>query len=148
MRTSDARQPGRVGANTDLRSAWFPVFPPKKSSTRVSGQYYPEPSAKALKLSFGNLPSRAQARPSEETKTRTEDVQAIEGWCFTLNNYSAEEQEALRNAPCAYMTFGRERGDEGTPHLQGYVQFKTEKSLKQLKALMPRARRTSHGSNR
>ena len=61
------------------------------------------------------------------------------GWCFTLNNYSAEEQEALRHAPCAYMTFGRERGDEGTPHLQGYVQFKTEKSLKQLKALMPRA---------
>ena len=26
-----------------------------------------------------------------------------------------------------------------TPHLQGYVHFKNEKSLKQLKALMPRA---------
>ena len=45
----------------------------------------------------------------------------------------------MRNADCAYMLFGRERGDEGTPHLQGYVQFKTEKSLKQLKTMMPRA---------
>ena len=61
------------------------------------------------------------------------------GWCFTLNNYSVEEEETIRNAPCAYMLFGRERGDEGTPHLQGYVHFKNEKSLKQLKALMPRA---------
>ena len=50
-----------------------------------------------------------------------------------------EEEETIRNAPCAYMLFGRERGDEGTPHLQGYVHFKNEKSLKQLKALMPRA---------
>ena len=61
------------------------------------------------------------------------------GWCFTLNNYSVEEEETIRNAPCAYMLFERERGDEGTPHLQGYVHFKNEKSLKQLKALMPRA---------
>ena len=58
---------------------------------------------------------------------------------LTLNNYSVEEEETIRNAPCAYMLFGRERGDEGTPHLQGYVHFKNEKSFKQLKALMPRA---------
>ena len=45
------------------------------------------------------------------------------------------------------MLFGRERGDEGTPHLQGYVHFKNEKSLKQLKALMPRAHVEAHQRN-
>ena len=37
------------------------------------------------------------------------------------------------------MLFGRERGDERNTSSQGYVHFKNEKSLKQLKALMPRA---------
>ena len=75
-----------------------------------------------LKCSFCNLQDRAQVK----SKSRTEDEQ-IEGWCFTLNNYSVEEEETIRNAPCAYMLFGRERGDEGTPHLQGYVHFKNER---------------------
>ena len=87
-----------------------------------------------LKCSFCNLQDRAQVKSSQEPK-----MNRSRGWCFTLNNYSVEEEETIRNAPCAYMLFGRERGDEGTPHLQGYVHFKNEKSLKQLKALMPRA---------
>ena len=61
------------------------------------------------------------------------------GWCFTLNNYSQEEQEALRNVTCAYMVFGRERGDEGTPHLQGYVHLQHQKTLTAMKKIMPRA---------
>ena len=55
----------------------------------------------------------------------------------TLNNYSVEEEEAIRNAPCAYMLFGRERGDEEHLISRLCTHFKNEKSLKQLKALMP-----------
>ena len=41
-----------------------------------------------LKCSFCKLQDRAQVK----SKSRTEDEQ-IEGWCFTLNNYSVEEEK-------------------------------------------------------
>lgn len=48
-------------------------------------------------------------------------------WCFTLNNYSDDElvlwrdQERLKQR-FRYVLWGRESGDGGTPHLQGYVE--------------------------
>ena len=45
-------------------------------------------------------------------------------WCFTLNNFSDREVEVLRNTKgVKYMVVGIECGDNGTPHLQGYVRF-------------------------
>lgn len=61
------------------------------------------------------------------------------GWAITLNNYTAEEVEAWKEVEAEYTCFGKEVGAEGTPHLQGYVVFKNKKSLKQVKALWPRA---------
>ena len=56
-------------------------------------------------------------------------------WCFTLNNYTPEEEEALKrigeemandnNHWCKYLCFGRERGEQGTPHLQGCISIRT-----------------------
>lgn len=40
---------------------------------------------------------------------------------------------------CTYLTYGKEVGDAGNHHLQGFVYFKTLKSMKQVKKLMPRA---------
>lgn len=48
---------------------------------------------------------------------------AYRNWCFTLNNYTAEEVEVLKGdlPQVKYIVFQRERGHEdGTAHLQGY----------------------------
>ena len=50
-------------------------------------------------------------------------------WVFTINNYTEEDEERLRVVAtnCTYLVFGREIGESGTPHLQGYVDFGTTK---------------------
>lgn len=60
-------------------------------------------------------------------------------WCYTLNNYTQEEEEQLQAVECTYHVYGHEQGEEGTPHLQGYIAHSTMKSLKQMKAISPRA---------
>lgn len=66
-------------------------------------------------------------------------VQQGKGWCFTVNNYSEEDELALRALAdsCVYLVYGREVGDEGTPHLQGYIRFATNKRFNAVRALMP-----------
>lgn len=59
-------------------------------------------------------------------------------FCFTLNNYKPAEQEQLRKLPCKYLIFGREKGDSGTPHLQGYVYFNSAKTLKAAIKTLPK----------
>jgi len=60
-------------------------------------------------------------------------------WCFTLNNYSDSEVDALKQLDCQHIVFGKEVGKEGTPHLQGHVYFATLKSLAQVKKMQNRA---------
>ena len=55
-------------------------------------------------------------------------------WCFTYNNPIMEPRlvKSMR-----YLMFGREVGEQGTPHLQGYVQFHVQKRFLQVKELLP-----------
>lgn len=61
--------------------------------------------------------------------------------CFTLNNYTEEEFQALKSYDKnKYYCIGREVGKEkGTPHLQGYLEFKDQVRGKTLKKKFPRA---------
>lgn len=64
------------------------------------------------------------------------------GWVFTLNNYTDSDQEHLRDlaekddSPFRYIVFGREVGEEGTPHLQGYLELKKKRRLAATKSLL------------
>lgn len=47
-------------------------------------------------------------------------------WVFTWNNYTdinVQELVSLTAKDCDYIIFGFEKGDEGTKHIQGYVDF-------------------------
>jgi len=60
-------------------------------------------------------------------------------YCFTINNYSEEEFNALKEIKCQYLVCGKEIGEQGTPHLQGYVYFKGPKTLACASKCLPRA---------
>lgn len=65
-------------------------------------------------------------------------------WCFTLNNYTPENVDFL-SAPIAgvdYIVFGRETGENGTPHLQGTVCFRARLRLTQVVRLLGQAHYT------
>lgn len=61
-------------------------------------------------------------------------------WSFTLNNYDEEHIESLHglieNEELSYIIMGREVGDSGTPHLQGYLELPRKKTLAGLKKLL------------
>jgi len=58
-------------------------------------------------------------------------------WCFTLNNPVAADHEHLAALDCVYLVYGDELAPtSGTPHLQGYVVFSTNKRLSAVKKLM------------
>jgi len=60
-------------------------------------------------------------------------------WCFTLNNYTAEEAESIIDWDCKYLVVGDEKGESGTPHLQGFAVFQSNKRLSAVKKLLARA---------
>lgn len=61
-------------------------------------------------------------------------------WCFTLNNYDETELVSLRQSlsqkEIRYAIFGKEVGDSGTPHLQGYLSSTKAKRLSGVKKLV------------
>lgn len=56
-------------------------------------------------------------------------------WCFTLNNYSSDDEKFLKDITKNYLVYGKEESKEGTPHLQGFIIFKRTYRLPQLKKL-------------
>lgn len=71
--------------------------------------------------------------PRAKKQTEFERIRSV---CFTLNNYTSEELESLKTklTQFKYAVFQEEKGKNGTPHLQGYIQARAGRSFSAWKA--------------
>lgn len=77
----------------------------------------------------------------------------VHGWCFTINNYIAEDEERVRRlagqegSPCSYVVYQREVAPAtGTPHLQGYAFFLSHQYLSAVRKVFRRSDGTFQAS--
>lgn len=62
-------------------------------------------------------------------------------WAFTFNNYKCDDWDVVLDILTKITTnfiMAKEVGKEGTPHIQGYAEFKSNKRLSTLKKVLPR----------
>jgi len=73
-----------------------------------------------------------QETKNQETSSPKSLVKSLmsRSWCYTLNNYTPEDQVHLQAIACKYHVYGKEVGDSGTPHLQGTIIWKNAISFK------------------
>jgi len=67
---------------------------------------------------------------------------AAKNWCFTINNYTEDELELMSDLSTripneiSYLIIGKETGENGTPHFQGYIQMVKKLRLGQIRNLL------------
>lgn len=70
--------------------------------------------------------------------TNTNDLKS-RGWCFTLNNYTdTETHQIIEYCKSKKYIIGKEVGENGTPHLQGYIYSKNAIRFSTLKKICSR----------
>ena len=60
---------------------------------------------------------------------KKKQISPAKRWCFTFNNYTDADISSIVpdiTRLCDYAIIGAKVGESGTPHLQGYVEFKTK----------------------
>ncbi len=71
-----------------------------------------------------------------------EKVMQSRRWVFTLNNYTPEEVTAINSFhdsnKCKFLIYQLEKGENGTPHVQGYVVFSGNQRLRAVRELVAR----------
>lgn len=82
------------------------------------------------------LPPPVNQNPARRNRNRSR------GWCFTLNNHTDAETNCLvdlaDNSRGAAYVFQEEVGENGTPHVQGFVHFQNQVSFSTLRQWNPR----------
>ena len=77
----------------------------------------------------------------EAVDSRVGKAKLSRGFCFTINNPDEQAEGACYALECSphfvYCVVGKEVGESGTLHLQGYVYFSTFKSFRQVQEMFP-----------
>jgi len=71
------------------------------------------------------------SKPDAHTRERN--------YCFTVNNYTQANIDTLIGLilKCKYIVYGKEVGESGTPHLQGFLVWKDPRTFLATKKLLP-----------
>jgi len=73
-----------------------------------------------------NSSSEGNTNTSLEKVVKKKQISPSKKWCFTFNNYSESEHEmilSLFSSSSSKFIVGKECGEKGTPHLQGYLEW-------------------------
>lgn len=65
--------------------------------------------------------------------------QRLRNFCFTINNYTIEDIEKAKTIDYSYLIIGKEIGEKGTPHLQGYCELNKQTRFNTIKKQLPKA---------
>lgn len=87
-------------------------------------------------LGIENGNTESQSRDDKSSKTPNSKYK----YDFVLNNYTKsniDELKILLQDLCKKFIFGEEIGEQGTPHLQGYINLKVKRRITELKKLIP-----------
>lgn len=72
--------------------------------------------------------SSISSNSSKEKSGNTKQISPAKHWIFTLNNHTEKDILRLMNdSSIEQLSMQEETGESGTPHLQGYLKFKTKK---------------------
>lgn len=80
-------------------------------------------------------PKQKNRSNSSKQSGNTKQIAPSKNWCFTLNNYNSDDIQAFTTSESSIVpkyVFQEEIGENGTPHLQGYLQFATKKRPKSI----------------
>lgn len=61
-------------------------------------------------------------------------------WVFTINNYTDDDCMNVVDLSARYIVFSFEVGEQGTPHIQGYVYYHEARTRNSVSKDLPRAR--------
>nr|WAE42900.1 MAG: replication associated protein [Cressdnaviricota sp.] len=76
----------------------------------------------------------------EKIEQSIDDGSGHRAWVFTCNNYTPEMEEQIQGIECSYLVYGHEQGVEGTPHLQGYIEFSSVNKFEQVRKKLVHSR--------
>lgn len=69
-------------------------------------------------------------------------MSVAKNWCFTINNFTPDELELMDQLAeripedISYLVIGKETGENGTPHIQGFIQVVKKQRLGQIRNLL------------
>ena len=106
-----------------LRFSWIQTSWKKKSS--------------CLRLRLTNVKRKNRSPKGDDNDP--EMLKRSRKWVITINNYNDEDISKFDNLECRYSMRSLEKGENGTPHIQGYVELHAAVTRKALSKRLPRA---------
>jgi len=79
-----------------------------------------------VKLKIVPSSSGGEGNTNSPPKTKKKQIAPSKKWCFTINNWTEQTISSIVpiiKEKCRLALFAKEVGEEGTPHLQGYLEL-------------------------